>query len=1050
MDFEKFVQAVTETGLYWRVFNKAPQPQAIMNNALRILILEDKSADTELILEELRRAGLLVNPRRVAHKESFCRELKDHPPDVILADFDLPQFNALDALKLQKRNGCDAPFILVTGAQSEEVAVECIKAGADDYILKSSLRRLPAAILNALNKRAAERAKEQAERALRQSEELNRRILDCVPGGIVEVSKEGAILVANGEAQKFLGLSFDEIKKLYVSDFKHQTIWEDGSVCAVEDYPVSKCLLTGQPQTSASLGVRRPDGVVSWGVFSAIPLLDPGTGSAAGAVVTFVDITEHKRMELAMRESQAKFQIIFEKSLDAMGVSKAGIHILQNPAYLAMFGYSNDSELNGTSILNLIAPCDCERMRENVRKRYTGEPLPSAYECRAIKKDGTEFDMDVNCSTYFQSGERYSLVILRDITERKRAEQALRESESRLRLLVEQMPAVMWSIDLNERFTSSSGTGLAVLNARPNRIVGKSLVEYFETPDAAFPPIAAHRRALKGESSTYEFKWQERVFQTHVEAFRASDGTITGAIGVALDITDRKGTEDALRKQLIAVETSMDGMAILNASEEYTYLNSAHARLYGYNNPSELLGKSWRILYEPDEIARFERDVLPMLGVSGRWHGEAVGRKRDGSTYPQEISLSKVESGGLVCVVHDITGRKQAEEARLALERKLLETQKLESLGVLAGGIAHDFNNLLAAILGNASLASMQTPPDSPIRSYLSSIESTTQRAADLCKQMLAYAGKGRIATQMVRVNAVIEDIAGLLNISIGRNIMLKFNLAKDLPPLMADATQIRQVVMNLIINASEAIGEKEGAISLNTSLVHADKSYLAKTYLAPELPDGEYVLIEVADTGCGMDTETKSKIFDPFFTTKFTGRGLGLAAVLGIVRGHKGAILIESTPERGTTFKILLPSTQEPVSKPEMRTPGSSPWHGSGTVLVAEDEQQLRALHGQMLEIFGFTPLLAADGVEAVEIFKAHPMEIAAVLLDMSMPRMNGVETYNALRRIRADVRVILMSGNSPQDLSGEFAENKIAGFLQKPFTLQELCDQLRAIFEF
>lgn len=504
--------------------------------------------------------------------------------------------------------------------------------------------------------------------------------------------------------------------------------------------------------------------------------------------------------------------------------------------------------------------------------------------------------------------------------------------------------------------------------------------------------------------------------------------------------------EERLRAVVFAVESSMDGMAMLNAKGEYVYLNSAHAKVYGYDDPAELTGHTWRELYTAEELKRFDAQIIPQVISAGRWKGEAYGRRRDGSTFPQEISLTNVAGGGLICVVRDITERKQAEESRLALERKLLETQKLESLGVMAGGIAHDFNNLLAAILGNASLAALQAPADSPLRPYLSSIEATTQRAADLCKQMLAYAGKGRVSPQLVSLNAIIEEMTHLLKISIGRNILLKFNLARTIAPIKVDATQIRQVVMNLIINASEAIGDGEGAISLTTGTILAAQPDLARTYLAPDLPAGEYIFVEIADTGCGMDVETQSRIFDPFYTTKFTGRGLGLAAVLGIVRGHKGALTVESIPGQGTVFRVLLPvvnGLKDPA--PSAESPADA-WRGHGTILVVEDEPQLRSLHGHMLEIFGFKALLTADGIEGTQMFRSRAPDIVAVLLDLSMPRMSGEKTLEALREVQPDVRVILMTGHGTQSISRQFDRKNVV-ILQKPFTPRDLQNRLRQL---
>ena len=391
----------------------------------------------------------------------------------------------------------------------------------------------------------------------------------------------------------------------------------------------------------------------------------------------------------------------------------------------------------------------------------------------------------------------------------------------------------------------------------------------------------------------------------------------------------------------------------------------------------------------------------------------------------------------------DVTERKR-------IESKLLEAQKLESLGVLAGGIAHDFNNLLTGILGNASVARMEVPPTSSAHSCLDQIEQAAERAADLCKQMLAYSGKGRFFVQRLDLSATVKSTADLIRLSISKSAVLKFSLANDLPAITADATQIRQIIMNLVINASDAIGEKSGVINVSTGAVHADHAYLSEAHLAPNLPEGDYVFLEVSDNGSGMSPETKKKIFDPFFTTKFTGRGLGLAAVLGIVRGHQGALKVYSEVGQGTTFKLLLPSADGP-SEPA-HPPSENPlweWRGSGTILLVDDEETVRTVSERMLRKMGFDVLSANNGSEALDIFRRDGGRFSAVMLDLTMPLLDGSATFTELRRINPDIRVLLMSGFNEQDATVRFAGKGLSGFLQKPFEASALRAKLHAMFE-
>jgi two-component system cell cycle sensor histidine kinase/response regulator CckA len=371
------------------------------------------------------------------------------------------------------------------------------------------------------------------------------------------------------------------------------------------------------------------------------------------------------------------------------------------------------------------------------------------------------------------------------------------------------------------------------------------------------------------------------------------------------------------------------------------------------------------------------------------------------------------------------------------------QAQKLESLGVLAGGIAHDFNNLLTAILGHANLALMDLAPEAPARDSLREIEKASARSAELCRQMLAYAGKGRFVVEAINLSRLIEELAHLLNVSISKKVLLRCQLAEELPTIDADPAQMRQVVMNLVINAAEAIGDVEGVIALSTGVMQCDEVYLRGGGLIEPPAPGRYVYLEVTDTGCGMDAETQARIFDPFFTTKFAGRGLGLAAVLGIVRTHRGMLKVESERGRGTTFRILFPASAK-TAAPAALGGTRPPWRGTGTILLVDDEEPVRVVGTRMLQRCGFTVLTAADGREAVELFRAHRAEIACVLLDLTMPRMDGEETYRELRRLQPDVRVVLASGYSDQEISRRFRGAALAGFIEKPYRVGTLSAKL------
>jgi len=408
------------------------------------------------------------------------------------------------------------------------------------------------------------------------------------------------------------------------------------------------------------------------------------------------------------------------------------------------------------------------------------------------------------------------------------------------------------------------------------------------------------------------------------------------------------------------------------------------------------------------------------------------------------------QAGGeqyLAGFARDVTDRVAADRHRGLLESKLLDAQKLESLGILAGGIAHDFNNLLTGILGNVSLMRLELPVSSALCEHVDQIEAVTIRAADLCRQLLAYSGKGRFVVRPLDLSEVTRQTAPLLQLSIGKNATLRLDLTEDLPPVDADATQMRQVLINLVVNAAEALGDRAGVVGVSSGLIHVHGEYLRSTFLSPELAEGKYVFVEVSDNGCGMGPDTQAKIFDPFFSTKFTGRGLGLSAVLGIVRGHKGAIKVYSELGRGTTVKLLFPAMD---GKDARAMPGATTQvslQRRGTVLVVDDEDVVRGVAARILGSYGFDVILANDGREGVARFSERRAEIVAVLMDLTMPQMDGVDAFREIRSLDETMPVLLMSGYNEQDAVMRFAGKGLAGFVQKPFTVEMLRERLMSV---
>jgi PAS domain S-box-containing protein len=505
--------------------------------------------------------------------------------------------------------------------------------------------------------------------------------------------------------------------------------------------------------------------------------------------------------------------------------------------------------------------------------------------------------------------------------------------------------------------------------------------------------------------------------------------------------------------------------AIMESALDCIVTMDEHGNIVDFNPAAEAtfrlsredaVGKELAALLIPEQLRQAHREGLARARVAGERHVlggriEFDALRSDGSVFPVELAVTAVRAGDgpqlFVAYVRDLTERKHAEQERALLEQRVQEGQKLESLGVLAGGIAHDFNNILMAVLGNASLARRTLPDDAHAQAHLAQIEEAARRATDLCRQMLAYAGKGRLVLQSTNLNRLIEETTHLLQVSISKKAVLRFHLYAELPSIIADATQMRQVLMNLVINASDAIGERSGVISITTGVVRADRTYLDKTFLSPEIPEGDYVFLEVSDTGVGMSAETQARIFEPFFSSKFAGRGLGLSATLGIVRGHKGAVKVYSELGKGSSFKFLLPVAAEAKDAEQPRPARRALPSTTGLILVVDDEETVRAVTSRMLEQLGFRVLTAADGREAQVVYREHKADISGVLMDLTMPHLDGEEAFRELRRIEPGVRVLLMSGYNEQDAIARFVGKGLAGFIQKPFNLDDLQEQLHKL---
>ncbi len=513
--------------------------------------------------------------------------------------------------------------------------------------------------------------------------------------------------------------------------------------------------------------------------------------------------------------------------------------------------------------------------------------------------------------------------------------------------------------------------------------------------------------------------------------------------------SERQLAEESMRMLERAVEQSVDGIMVADLAGSTEFLNEAWARMHGYEVP-EVLGYDLNLFHTVEQM---QAEVYPLLNqVRDResFDGEVGHRRRDGSTFPTWMTASLLcgpegEAEGIVAIARDVSEQIRRDKEKQQLESRLQHAAKLESLGDLAAGIAHDYNNLLTGMIFHADLARKQVAEDSPAHDKIRRIEHAAERAADLSDQLLTFAGEEEPELEPLRLNNVLRGMEQQLRERVPEEHLLQFQLKKALPPVDVDPSQLRRVVLRLVANAVEAVGEDAGVITLRTSKVEAKRDYFYGARPSEELPPGTYVFFEVSDSGIGIDEQTRERMFDPFFTTKPVGRGLGLATTLGTVGAHGGGIKVYSEPGRGTTFEVLFPASTRREAAVKTRT--EEKWEPAGTILVVDDEELVLEVSREILTSRGFTVLTAAGGAQAVEIYRDRRDEIAAVVLDMTMPEVDGDQAFRMIREIDPRARVLMMSGYSKRKVSTGIIEEGLGGFLHKPFRPQELMEKLREL---
>jgi PAS domain S-box-containing protein len=856
--------------------------------------------------------------------------------------------------------------------------------------------------------------------------------LASIGDAVITTDSEGRVNFLNAVAESLTGWKRDEARLRPLTDVFRIVNQETGA--SVEN-PVQRALRDGVIVGLANHTVLiRRDG-------SMVPIDDSASpiradsGETLGAALIFRDVTTRRTAERALAESEQRFRTMADSAPVMIWTSEIDKHRSYfNRPWLTFTGRTQDQEY-GDGWAGRVHAADREACL-NVYSEAFDRREPFTMEYRLRRHDGEYRWVLENGVPRFGPDGQFAGYIgsCIDIADRKRAEDDLRKAKDEVSQILDSITEWFLAVDRDWR--------LIYVNRRLAQSIGKPVPEILGTnlwdlfPEAVqldFYPnyhrVMTERIPLHFEVEYPPGSWLE----VHAHP------TEEGLSAYITDITGRKQVQETRARLAAIVESSSDAIVGKTLDGTIQTWNTGAERIYGYS-AAEVISRPITILLPPGREHE-EAEIVGRVASGLRVHDfDTVRLRKDGREIHVSITVSPIHNAagevvGASHIARDITERKLFDE-------HLRQSQRLESLGVLAGGVAHDFNNLLVGILGNASLASDSLPPEHPARPMMDEVVRASERAAGLTHQLLAYSGRGTFLVQTVELSAIVREIVSLVQSSIPRTVELRLDLAEGLPAIEADVTQIQQLVMNLVINGAEAIGERPGIVTVSTSTCEVTE---ADVPADSSLHAGTCVALEIRDTGCGMDQATKARIFDPFFTTKFTGRGLGLSSVLGIVRGHRGAIQVESTPGRGASFRVLFPAAAGEAVR-AARTEAPRDYSGRGSVLVVDDEETVRRTAKLALERYGYEVLLAENGEQAIAVLRDRAHDVRLILLDLTMPLMSGDEALKHLRAIRPDVPIVLSSGFTEAEAVRRFRGQGLAGFLQKPYTAGRLAEKVKS----
>lgn len=784
------------------------------------------------------------------------------------------------------------------------------------------------------------------------------------------------------------------------------------------------------------------------------------------------DSEKRRRRKTSSHYEISHFRMICETTplVAIQGYDEEGNIFFWNKASEILYGYSAQ-EVHQKNIKEiLLGPNDWYRFDVEVRK-VIEEAIPTHPQQWKIRTRSGEVKHLLSTMVPVEDKGRNCVYCMDvDITEQVNLYEKLIEKENLYRIIVEGAHEGIWVVDENFVTVYVNPQIAKVLGYDPSYITGRTTLEF--VPEEEHKDVITRREnRKKGIFEQYErtlicADGSRRTFLVNAAPLVDSENKFRGAIGFFTDITERKYLEKLIEKERNLLKEylnlSPSIFLVLNREGNITFANEAvkralHSvdRIEGMNFLSSFVSPQDR-----DIALKWFRDIIEGCGDTENLRQLCVvtlgQEERFFSLKCAGLKNDKGEIEGVICAGLDITEQKKAEKEKEILEERIKQTQRLESIGLLAGSIAHDFNNLLVGIVGNTDLAMMELHPEHPAQKYLEEVIKISKKMTHISNQLLAYSGKARTCVKEISLAELIKNMETLIELSVlSKKIALKFDLEENVPLISADPLYVQQVVIDLVANSAEAIGDKTGTISIVVRSMFCDRKYFENTYFGQDNPEGTYVYLEVVDTGPGIPEDVKHRMFEPFYTTKSFGRGLGLSAVAGIVKMHKGAIKVYTEPGKGTSIKVFFPALGEKKNVHESVVPKEADIHWSkdgaetkrALILVVDDEPMVRQTVKNMIELGGYEVITVEDGEKAIEVYKAYMDKISLVLLDMTMPVYDGEETFRELRRINPNVKVILSSGYSEQDIMDRFVGKGLAGFIQKPYVLSNLLETIRSV---